>query len=180
MIKCEICGETMKKITSLHLKKHNMSFEEYLELFPEAETVSRETKDGISRSKQNYYHRNIEPPGCCIYCKFFLYKEILQHKRDKRSQRLYVVPKCLQNKFNIEPYFRSGTTPNGALAEMLKGCANVKNIFIENNCDAMKPRHEVFTLAQVLHNIVEQQKNILRILTINNLIIPKEDYNVTN
>ena len=51
MIKCRICGKKYKQITSSgHLRRHNLTREQYLEKFPGAKTVSEETANAHSKA----------------------------------------------------------------------------------------------------------------------------------
>ncbi len=51
MVKCKICGKKFKQLTSSgHLRKHNMTREEYLFLFPDAKVVSDATRNAHSKS----------------------------------------------------------------------------------------------------------------------------------
>lgn len=47
---CRICGKALKSINHLHLKKHDITFEEYVKKFPESPTCSENTK--LSRSQK--------------------------------------------------------------------------------------------------------------------------------
>jgi len=44
-VECRVCGKKFRKITITHLKKHNMTFEEYEEKFPEANIVPDDVKE---------------------------------------------------------------------------------------------------------------------------------------
>jgi len=54
---CEICGEKLKLINHIHLKKHNITFKEYKERYPEAKTISDSSykKKSESLSKVKHY-----------------------------------------------------------------------------------------------------------------------------
>lgn len=51
MVKCKVCGQEMKWIQNSHLKKHNLSLTEYKELYPGAETIDKETKIVIAKTR---------------------------------------------------------------------------------------------------------------------------------
>jgi len=63
-VKCMLCGEEFSAITGLHLKSaHSITFNEYHEMFPSAETcidrtVNTETRQLISQSLKDYYTTN--------------------------------------------------------------------------------------------------------------------------
>ncbi len=48
MIICEICKKEFKYITISHLNRHNIDFIKYLEMFPEANLISKETQMKMS------------------------------------------------------------------------------------------------------------------------------------
>lgn len=52
MIKCGVCNHSFRQITRTHLKKHNMSFEEYRSKFPDLSLVSDETYNKLSVSQK--------------------------------------------------------------------------------------------------------------------------------
>ncbi|MFW6130476.1 MAG: hypothetical protein ACOC56_04755 [Atribacterota bacterium] len=49
-VECQICGKKLKSINHLHLRKHNITFDKYLEKFPDAETCSMDVKRSRSDS----------------------------------------------------------------------------------------------------------------------------------
>lgn len=49
-VECKICGEKFKRINWAHLKKHNLTTEEYKKQFPNAKIFSDETKERMSES----------------------------------------------------------------------------------------------------------------------------------
>ena len=56
MIQCRICNKFFNHITTLHLMcKHNMNNTEYLNLFPNAQIVSNETKDKKKKAFKNQW-----------------------------------------------------------------------------------------------------------------------------
>jgi hypothetical protein len=51
MAKCMVCGQVMKFIQNTHLKKHNMTLDEYRELYPDAVTLDSDTRAEITRTR---------------------------------------------------------------------------------------------------------------------------------
>ena len=49
-IKCKICGREFQKITNTHLKKHGIIFNEYMEQFPNAPSVSEGYRKKMSEA----------------------------------------------------------------------------------------------------------------------------------
>jgi len=47
---CEICSQKLKRITNTHLKQHNLTFKEYIELYPNSNTTSKIVRDKISKN----------------------------------------------------------------------------------------------------------------------------------
>jgi hypothetical protein len=54
MITCQLCNKQYKSITNSHLKSHKITFEEYLEKFPGAKTISEETSKKYSENTKRY------------------------------------------------------------------------------------------------------------------------------
>lgn len=50
MVKCQLCGREFKWINNLHLRIHNISLEEYIVKFPNAEIISEEVRKDIRES----------------------------------------------------------------------------------------------------------------------------------
>lgn len=49
-VKCEICGEEFEMINKLHLKKHGITREEYMNMFPDVPLVSDEYRKKMSEA----------------------------------------------------------------------------------------------------------------------------------
>lgn len=49
MVECRLCKKCMKRVTSSHLKKHEISTNEYLRLFPDAELFSDELRHAYGK-----------------------------------------------------------------------------------------------------------------------------------
>lgn len=58
MTKCEICGNTYKQIKGSHLKLHNITLKEYLNLFPNCQLLDDEIKDKISGENNPFYGKH--------------------------------------------------------------------------------------------------------------------------
>lgn len=54
MIKCLVCNKEFKKILSSHLRKHDITKEEYLKQYPNALLVDEETRKKYSESNSKY------------------------------------------------------------------------------------------------------------------------------
>jgi hypothetical protein len=50
---CEICKEKRKRIESMHLKTHNITYKQYIELYPEAKTITLSVVKSTSITKEN-------------------------------------------------------------------------------------------------------------------------------
>lgn len=51
LVECKLCGRKFKQITITHLKRaHQISFQEYIEMFPEAELFSDERREANSKA----------------------------------------------------------------------------------------------------------------------------------
>ena len=50
MIVCEICKREFKRISNTHLKQHNITCNEYMKMFPDAEMVDFDLKQQMSLS----------------------------------------------------------------------------------------------------------------------------------
>ena len=55
-VRCEICGREFEKITSTHLKKHNITSDEYMKQFPDAPMVSEDLRKKFSEAKSGKNH----------------------------------------------------------------------------------------------------------------------------
>ena len=53
MITCEICYKELKQMTNTHLKKHNINFTDYYNMFPNAITIDIEMREKISMGLKN-------------------------------------------------------------------------------------------------------------------------------
>lgn len=51
MVTCQICGQQMNWIQNTHLKKHNMTLEEYREKFPNSPTKTQAVHEEIVRTR---------------------------------------------------------------------------------------------------------------------------------
>lgn len=50
---CEICGKQFRQITNTHLAKHNLTYQEYINMFPKAKTISDSCKNQYIKYNQN-------------------------------------------------------------------------------------------------------------------------------
>ena len=57
-IKCEICGKEFEKITITHLKTHGITFDEYMERFPDALLVSEGYRRKLLGEKNHFYGKH--------------------------------------------------------------------------------------------------------------------------
>jgi len=62
-LKCEVCGEYLKQITSTHLKNHNMSLDEYEIKYPDSKTIT----ESRSQKYKSFKHPNKGKTYCEIY-----------------------------------------------------------------------------------------------------------------
>ena len=84
MLICPICGKAFKKIDKQHLKKHGLTVEEYVQLYPNGPLgTSQETKDKIKTFKNEY--KNLEKQ-----------KNIIIEKQMKLAFKINELEKTLQ------------------------------------------------------------------------------------
>ncbi len=58
-VKCQICNKEFKQITYAHLKHHNITINEYKDLFPNSELVSDESYNNRSIKSKYYSYINL-------------------------------------------------------------------------------------------------------------------------
>ncbi len=135
MIKCKICGKKLKQITSSgHLRKHDLSREEYLQKFPGAEMVCDETVTAHSKSMKKRVKKGIhfvpfrDVPG--------LAQEV--HDKYKEGPVKYTCIRCGKVK-ETNRYF----------AERRKFCSNkCLTSYVRENPDLYKERNSKISKAK--------------------------------
>jgi len=60
MVECRVCKESFKRITEAHLKKHKLSYKQYVECFPNADLISQESRLAYSNATKNYFQEHKE------------------------------------------------------------------------------------------------------------------------
>ena len=57
-IACEICGKLFKVVNALHLRKHDITVEQYTKMYPNAPIYNEETRAKMSNSSNAWYKNN--------------------------------------------------------------------------------------------------------------------------
>ena len=57
-VKCEICGKEFQKITNSHLKKHDITINEYMEQFPDAFLITESCRKKFSGENNGMYGKH--------------------------------------------------------------------------------------------------------------------------
>jgi hypothetical protein len=61
MVKCNICDKYYKRIDAVHLpSKHNITVDEYLEMFPGSDVISKDTINKYSIAQTTYAANNVD------------------------------------------------------------------------------------------------------------------------
>ena len=65
-VKCLICGAKLKQVHTNHLAKHNITVNEYLEKYPDAELISKDYHKELSERHRQTLGRKRE--RVCVDC----------------------------------------------------------------------------------------------------------------
>jgi len=86
-VKCLICGAKLRQIHSNHLAKHNMTIEDYMERFPNAQLISRDYHEELSRRYKRSLGRKREK--VCVDCSKIFVTYSPNKIRCDACQRMY-------------------------------------------------------------------------------------------
>jgi hypothetical protein len=130
--------------------------------------------------------RLIESPECCRVCKHTTQKEaesiyVRKNKKHgilKDSKVKIIYPCCALRVFDLRGHVEG--KGRGSITQIFERSHVIKSFYLDNHCEKFQLKEELLSFFLILNNHTEQIKNIYQTLTINNLIQPKEDFNVTN
>jgi very-short-patch-repair endonuclease len=87
MVKCKICGKIFKRITPTHLKRHNMTIKEYINIYGKTELLDDYLRNLCdSASKKSFIRRYGYKEGIKKYdeyVEFHKYKNSFEYKKNK-------------------------------------------------------------------------------------------------
>lgn len=86
-VKCLICGARLRQVETNHLAKHSLTISEYMERFPQAELISGDYHEELSKRYRRTLGRQREK--VCIACSKPFVTYAPNKKRCDLCQRIY-------------------------------------------------------------------------------------------